>query len=124
VIEGIDIVFLHARNSKATAKWYRETLGLSIAFQTPDLSWQEFDMLGGPSARFAIEQASGDMSEVELQKIMISFRVNDIKAAVRSLEEKGVTFYGNPKIREEGKSLYATLRDPEDNWIQLSQRTG
>ena len=124
MIEGIDVVFLHARKSETTANWYRETLGLSTAFQTPDLSWHEFNMPSGSPARFAIEHASGDLSKVELQPIMVSFRVKDIKVAVNSLEAKGVTFYGNPKIRKEGQSLFATLKDPEGNWIQLSQRMG
>ena len=48
MIIGIDVVFLHISNPKMMASWYKEKLGLEIGFQTPDLSWQEFDL---PSTR-------------------------------------------------------------------------
>ncbi|MGY5854671.1 MAG: VOC family protein [Candidatus Thorarchaeota archaeon] len=123
VITGIDVVFLHVKDPELMAEWYQEVLGVNIGFKTDDLSWQEFELVSPrPPTRFAIEHVGLSASEVEQQHIMVSFRVEDVARSVEELEAKGITFYGDPKIMNEGPSLFATLRDPEGNWIQLSQR--
>jgi extradiol dioxygenase family protein len=122
MIDGIDVVFLHATKSEETARWYSEVLGLDFGYQAPDLSWQEVDFSKAPPTRFAIERTTGRVSDVEEQGIMLSFRVRNLSTTVETLTQRGVQFYGRPRIREEGQSLFATLRDPEGNWIQLSQR--
>ena len=123
LIQGIDVIYLHARDPENTGKWYEEILGLKLKFKTIDNSWQEFDFEESPSARFAVEAAPLlDASIVEQQGVMISFRVIDVEKTVSKLENLGVEFYGTPKIKEEGVSRFATLQDPEGNWIQLSQR--
>ena len=123
LILGIDVIYLHARDAETTSRWYEEVLGLKVKFKTPDHGWQEFDFEETPSTRFAIESAPIlDASPVEQQGIMISFRVGDVDQAVDILEKKGVEFFGNPKIKEEGVSRFATFQDPEGNWLQLSQR--
>ena len=123
VIQGIDVIYFHARNAEKMGKWYHKILGLTIKFKTSDHSWQEFDFDNSPPTRLAIEATQLlDTSAVEKQSIMISFRVNDVDEAVSTLEKRGVKFFGTPKIKEEGVSRFATLQDPEGNWIQLSQR--
>jgi hypothetical protein len=47
--------------------------------------------------------------------------VDDILKTMAKFESKGIKFYGNPKVCEEGVSYFATSKDPEDNWIQISQ---
>ena len=123
MIQGIDVIYLHARDAEKTGKWYEEILGLKVKFKTSDCSWQEFDFEKSPPTRFAVEATSLlDASPVEQQGIMISLRVNDVKEAVDTLEKKGVVFFGTPKIKEEDVSRFATFQDPEGNWLQLSQR--
>ncbi|MHA1960872.1 MAG: VOC family protein [Candidatus Thorarchaeota archaeon] len=121
MIIGIDVVFIHSKDPERLVEWYRDKLGIELGYS--DSNWNEFVFdLGRPPTRFAIEGVGDDPSKTEAQRIMISLRVTDVKEAVDTLEEKGVQFYGTPKIRDEGPSLFATLRDPEGNWIQLSQR--
>ena len=123
VIQGIDVVYFHARDAEKMGKWYNEVLGLDFKFKTDDHSWQEFDFDKRLSTRLAIEVAPLlDPSPVERQSIMISLRVNDVDEVVDTLENHGVEFFGTPKIKEEGVSRFATLQDPDGNWIQLSQR--
>ena len=122
MILGIDVVYLHVFDSESLGKWYSEILGLDLKFKTFDHSWQEYDFDKSPPTRFAVEAIGIPISKVEKQPIMISFRVADIKASVTELEEKGVKFFGSPKIKKEGFSLFATLQDPAGNWLQLSQR--
>ncbi len=123
MIIGIDIVFLHTRNHIELARWYQEKLGLDIGFHTEDHSWQEFAFSRfPPPTRFAIEGTGTSPSKIEEQSIMVSFSVEGIRHCVDELEQKGIEFYGESKIKAEGSSLFATLRNPEGNWIQLSQR--
>ncbi|MFW9908383.1 MAG: VOC family protein [Candidatus Thorarchaeota archaeon] len=123
MITGIDIVFLHVKDSAKMIEWYKEKLGLDISFVSEDGSWTEFRFPENRSAtRFAIEYIKDNSSEVEKQSIMVSFRVDDISKCIANLESKKIEFYGTPIIREEGSSLFATIKDPEGNWIQISQR--
>lgn len=122
MILGIDVVYLHVFDSEGLGKWYTEVLGLELKFKTISHSWQEYDFSESPPTRFAVEAIGMPISKVEKQPIMISFRVDDIEAVVKSLEKKGVRFLGTPKIQKEGFSLFATLQDPAGNWLQLSQR--
>jgi catechol 2,3-dioxygenase-like lactoylglutathione lyase family enzyme len=123
MITGIDVVFLHVRDPIKMADWYREMLGIEIGFQTPDLHWQEFQLNEERKpTRLGLDQIGENPSEVEQQRIMISFGVDDIQSFVESLEMKGLEFYGQPKIVDTGTTLFATIKDPEGNWIQFSQR--
>ncbi|MDF1538305.1 MAG: VOC family protein [Candidatus Thorarchaeota archaeon] len=123
MITGIDVVFLHVQDPIMMAEWYRETLGVEMGFQTPDLHWQEFELdANRPPTRFGFDHVGGTVSSVEQQRVMISFGVKDIHQLIDNLEEKGVHFYGDPKIVDVGPTLFATTRDPEGNWLQFSQR--
>jgi predicted enzyme related to lactoylglutathione lyase len=123
MIKGIDVVFIHVKNPKLMAKWYKEKLGLKIGFSTPDKGWQEFYLDENRLAtRFALDYGGEDPSPIEKQPIIISFKVEYIEIAVKKLERKGVEFLGENKIIDVGTSLVATFQDPEKNYLQLSQR--
>jgi catechol 2,3-dioxygenase-like lactoylglutathione lyase family enzyme len=123
MITGIDVVFIHVRDPVKMAEWYRNTLGIDIGLQTPDLHWQEFQLKENrPPTRLGLDHVGDQPSLVEQQSVMISFGVDDIHLFVENLEEKGLQFYGTPKIIDAGPTLFATTKDPEGNWIQLSQR--
>ena len=123
MITGIDVIFIHAKNSSKLSNWYKEVLELEIGFQTPDFSWQEFKFSEERSTtRFAIDYGGENPSEVEKQKVIISFKVEDIIFVVEHLEKKGIVFFGKEKINDVGPTLVATFQDPEGNWIQVSQR--
>ncbi|MFW9833310.1 MAG: VOC family protein [Candidatus Thorarchaeota archaeon] len=123
MIQGIDVIYLHAKVAGKTRKWYEEVLGLKVKFRTPDNSWLEFDFDKSPPTRFAVEASPVPSGfPVEQQGVMISFRVDDLTRTVKDLEEKGIEFFGTPRIKEEGVSRFATLQDPEGNWLQLSER--
>ncbi|MHA1954257.1 MAG: VOC family protein [Candidatus Heimdallarchaeaceae archaeon] len=123
MIVGIDVIFIHARDPKKLAEWYKETLEIDIGSSTPDLGWQEFELSENrPATRFAIDYGESYPSIVEQQPIIISFKVENILEVIKNLEGKGIEFYGTPKINDVGPTLVATFQDIEGNWIQISQR--
>lgn len=122
MIEGIDVVFLHVKDPKMMAQWYSEKFGLKIKFKVPDESWQEFSIESNSTTRFALDYGGPDPSDVEKQSIIFSFKVRNIHEVVSHLEKLEVQFIGKEKIIDVGTSLIATFRDPEGNYLQLSQR--
>jgi len=119
MIKGIDVVFIHSADT-SLADWYSQTLGLPKGYW--DQHWQELQTYQG--SRFAIDITSTTPSEIEKQSIMISFLVDDIHQMVNELTAKGIIFYPSKAttIFDTGPTLVATFRDPDGNWMQLSQR--
>ena len=119
MIKGIDVVFIHTPNPKL-GNWYSQMFGLQKGYW--DQHWQELQTSQG--SRFACDITSSSPSEVEQQPIIVSFLVDDIHQAVGSLVQKGVMFYPSNEntIFDVGPSYVATFRDPDGNWMQLSQR--
>lgn len=122
MILGIDVVFIHVKDPKKLARWYKKKLGLDFTFITPDLSWQECTFKTKEGTRFALDFQGENPSTVEKQRIMISFKVDDIQKSIANLEKKEVSFLGDKKILDVGTSFIATFQDPEGNYLQLSQR--
>ncbi|NHJ85509.1 MAG: hypothetical protein FK734_08605 [Asgard group archaeon] len=123
MIIGIDVVFIHVKDPKSMASWYKDKLGIEISFSTPDNSWIEFTLDESRSTtRFALDYPGSNPSIIEQQSIIISFKVKDIESAVNSLKAKGVAFVSNPIIQDVGPTLVATFIDLEGNYLQLSQR--
>lgn len=118
VIKGIDVVFLHSPHRELAA-WYAEVLGLPLGYD--DGHWLEFVTDSG--SRFAVDLTAFPRSVVEKQPVMISFRVDDIAAAVDGLASRGVAFYPSQEkaIVDVGPAWVATFQDPDGNWVQISQ---
>ena len=122
MIKGIGVTYIHSPHGEELAGWYEETLGIRIKSQFP--GWTELEMNQG--SRFAIDHTSPPRSVVEKQPIVISFDVDDIGKAVNELSGRGVEFYPSAggTIFDVGPTLVATFRDPDGNWVQLSQSKG
>ena len=99
-------------------------IGMSLAWPLgfDDGHWAEFGASAG--VRFALDRVPNDRSDVELQSIVASFRVSDVAESVEVLRRKGVVFHAGPEgpIYDVGPALVASFRDPEGNWLQISQQ--
>jgi hypothetical protein len=56
----------------------------------------------------------------------VSFRVDDLAAAVATLAARGVPFHpdADRAIHDVGPTLVASFRDPRGTWYQLAQPKG
>lgn len=119
IIKGIDVVFAHISRQETVA-WYRDVLGLELLYE--DGHRAEFET--SDAVRFALDHVGDHPSEVERQRIMISFRVRDLQDAISALQVRGVVFHEGATgiVNDVGPSLVATFRDPDGNWLQISQR--
>ena len=120
MIKGIDVSYIHTPN-KELAQWYSEKLGIKKAYG--DDHWQGMSLEDGNS--FGFDFIGYPSSTVQKQSIMISFKVDDIKEAVKELADKGVRFYPDNDLErtifDVGPKLVATCEDPDGNYFQLSQ---
>ena len=119
MIKSISVVYLHSAHGEELSNWYTEKLGLVVKAAFP--GWTEFAMPGG--SRFAIDHTGFPSSVVQRQPVMISFEVDDIRAAVEEFAARGVRFYPSKEntVFDVGPSLVATFEDAEGNWAQLNQ---
>jgi len=119
MIKKIEVVFLHTPNIDTLTDWYRDVLDLEPGYQ--DGHWNAFQMQDG--SRFALDAGSPEPSVVEQQAIMVSFRVDDLDAAVATLSHRGVEFYPSAEqaIYDVGPARVASFKDPEGRWMQLTQ---
>jgi predicted enzyme related to lactoylglutathione lyase len=112
---GIGGVFFKARDAQALAQWYVDMLGLpedegGVSFVSRDET---------PGARtvfatFANEDPYFGRAE---QRFMINFRVDDLDALLKRLEERGVEIL--PMREEYDYGRFAWVVDPEGNRIEL-----
>jgi len=114
VIRGVDVVYLHSPHGDELATWFADTLGIPTKASFP--GWRELDV-GEEGSRLGIDVTSYPRSVVEKQAVMLSFRVDDIEAAVDDLAGKGVSFYPDRErtIFDVGPKLVATFCDPDGN---------
>lgn len=119
MIKGIDVVFFYSKGLNKLIKWYQEMFDMDFSRDSDESDWAEFTFQKNPvSTRLAFHAWHEDVQ----QKFMISFLVDDIHTLVKRLREKGAELLGSPVITEIGDSFFATIRDPEGNIIQVSER--
>lgn len=111
-IQGIDVAFYHSNDMAASKQWYRSFLGRD---ETADFGdWVEFDVSG---SRFGVD--SGNTAD-EIPNAVVSFRVDDLEAAIGELREAGIEPVTG--VIDVGPTRIAAFRDPSGNVVQLSQR--
>ena len=113
-IAKVDTVGIPSRNTEHSRRFYVDTLGL----QPDPRSWNEFWV--GDTC-FAIWEPERFGAEFQPQKNGIALlRVDDVAAARRELEAKGVEFDGD--TLDTGVCHMATFSDPDGNQLVLHRR--
>lgn len=110
-ITGIGGYFFRAKDPQALGKWYEENFGINSA-GSEEIWYQE----AGPTV-FAPFPHDTDYFGDEKQQAMINFRVRNLDAMIKQLEENGVSI--EEQREEEGIGKFASVFDPEGNKIEL-----
>jgi len=119
MIKGLRISTIWSEDLTKLLPFYRDVLGMPVGMETPG-----FVILGDPNG---VAVALGTHSEVhgkakEPQRHIVGLETDDIKAEYARLKGAGVEFLEEPQGA--GQVLFATLRDPEGNLLQLLQYKG
>jgi predicted enzyme related to lactoylglutathione lyase len=119
-VTGIGGVFFKARDPKALATWYRDTLGVPLmdgATFAPFL-WREREnssQLG--TTVWSVFNANSNYFAPSSAALMINYRVRNLDRMLAQLRAAGVNVDG--KIVEDFNGRFAWIVDPEGNKIEL-----
>lgn len=117
LISGVDFVALPTHDVRASAEFYGETLGLHRSVYMPERNFAEFET---GNLTLSIIDAEKMGLEHHTTRHEIALHVDDVKAARKTLEKRGVSFRGD--IFDTGVCHMAFFSDPEGNALMLHHR--
>jgi len=122
LFSGIEHVTIAAKDPKALAKWYCNTFGFKIAYES-QRSLTTYVRLGGSFIEIieagSVERVPHGERDPGLRHMALS--VIDIHKAYENLKTKGVICKSEPQ--EKAGVWTAFLEDPEHNLLHLIQRS-
>jgi predicted enzyme related to lactoylglutathione lyase len=117
LITGVDFVSIPTHDFNAAVKFYGQTLGLRRSVYRPDRHFAEFET-GNLTLNVMDAEAMG--LEHHISRNAIALHVEDMQAARAQLEERGVTFHGDPF--DTGVCHMSFFADPDGNALMLHHR--
>ena len=117
IVTGVDFVPVSTRDIEAAAEFYGETLGLPRAVYYPERNFAEFE-----TGNLTLSLINGEAMGIghHVNRIAIALHVDDVEAARRTLEERGVEFQGD--VLDTGVCHMAFFSDPDGNALMLHHR--
>ena len=117
IITGVDFVALSTRDLPKAVEFYEHTLGLERSVYLEERNYAEFEA-GGLTLSVIDAQSMG--MEHRVRGHQIALHVEDVQAARKTLEQRGVQFRG--EIIDTGVCHMALFADPDGNALMLHHR--
>ncbi|HYB31572.1 MAG TPA: VOC family protein [Solirubrobacteraceae bacterium] len=117
LVRGVDFAGLPTRDLDAAVAFYGETLGLPRSVYIPERHYSEFETGNLTLSIYNAEQMG---LEHNPNRNAIALHVDDVAAARKALEERGVEFHGD--IIDTGVCHMAIFTDPDGNALMLHHR--
>jgi predicted enzyme related to lactoylglutathione lyase len=117
LVTGVDFVSLPTQDFETAVAFYAETLGLRRSAYRPDRGFAEFET--GNLTISLIEPARMGM-EFRPNANPIALHVEDMDAARATLEQRGVSFNGEPF--DTSVCFMSFFSDPDGNALMLHHR--
>jgi predicted enzyme related to lactoylglutathione lyase len=117
LITGVDFVALPTHDVQKSVDFYGDTLGLRRSVYIPERNFAEFET---GNLTLSIIDAEKMGLEHNPQGTEIALHVDDVDAARKALEERGVAFKGD--TFDTGVCHMAFFEDPEGNRFMLHHR--
>ncbi|HEV2973784.1 MAG TPA: VOC family protein [Solirubrobacteraceae bacterium] len=117
LIGGVDFVALPTHDVEKSAAFYGDTLGLRRSVYMPERNFAEFET---GNLTLSVIDAEKMGLEHHAQKTEIALHVDDVDAARKTLEARGVAFKGD--TFDTGVCHMAFFEDPEGNRLMLHHR--
>jgi predicted enzyme related to lactoylglutathione lyase len=120
-ITGIGGVTFKAKDPKKLMEWYDQHLGIQFQYGFIQFKWSEDGNPNGSTTFSVVKEDSAHFAPSE-KPFLINFRVTDLRALLKELQENGVTIVG--EIQEYDFGLFGHILDPEGNKLELWQPMG
>jgi len=115
---GIGGIFFKAKDPKALQAWYVEHLGFPKAAYGAQFEWRQKDAPAKPaSTAWAAFKESTTYFDPTVARFMIDYRVDDLDAVRKHLQEIGAKV--DDKIDTEPNGRFSWAIDPEGNRFEL-----
>lgn len=116
---------------EASARFYRDVLGLEVTLDAGDGVYKELrggDVVLGVFRRDLMGQMIGAelpvTSSGPADAVALTFAVDDVDEAARSVRDRGADLVSEPRDYEVAFLRVAHLRDPDGNLIELNAPLG
>jgi predicted enzyme related to lactoylglutathione lyase len=116
-VRGVDFVAVPTHDVAGAAAFYGETLGLPRSVYLPERNYSEFET-GNLTLSVYDPEKMG--MQHERNPNPIALHVDDVAAARKLLEDRGVNFHGD--ILDTGVCHMALFSDPDGNALMLHHR--
>ena len=116
-VTGVDFICVPTQDYDKAAAFYGETLGLPFSKRWGNLPAGEFET---GTLTIAVMQSDAFGLDFERHSHPIALQVDDVAAARRELEERGVSFHGD--VVDSGVCHMAYFNDPDGNALMLHHR--
>jgi predicted enzyme related to lactoylglutathione lyase len=117
MVTGVDFICVPTQDFERSVDFYENTLGLEKSKQWGQMHGQEFENGTVTIAVMESQQFGLDFSPHSLP---IAFQVDDVEAARKELESKGIEFLAD--TLDSGVCHMAHFRDPDGNTLMLHHR--
>jgi catechol 2,3-dioxygenase-like lactoylglutathione lyase family enzyme len=123
-VDGIGGVFIYANDAKTLSSWYAHHFGLRLeTYEEGKVYGTEFkyrrlvDSSKIDATVFSITQSKVELG-TERREAVINYRVRDLAAFLEQLRAEGIEI---EKVEDFDYGLFAWIKDPEGNKIELYQ---
>jgi predicted enzyme related to lactoylglutathione lyase len=116
-VTGVDFIAIPVQDFDRAREFYGGVLGLEQSKQWGDMPGQEYET---GSLTIALMQTDAFGIEFRSHSLPVAFQVDDVEAARKELEEKGVSFAAD--TMDSGVCHMAHFRDPDGNVLMLHHR--
>jgi len=114
-------------NYRGSFRFYRDVMEMKVLHGNVDSGYAEFEV---PGVRLALFQRARMTEALGIPepngegrgRVALVFAVDDLDAAHRELEGKGVKFALAPRTHPDWDVRTAHLHDPDGNLIEINQR--
>ncbi len=120
MITSLGNVTVVVRDLRKALRFYRDKLGLHLAFFDKKNAWLCFDCRGGRTALSLTTPWNRESRKLVGVKTGVSFYVDDIEKTVKELTRRKVKFTLPPRRERWGGTL-ANFEDPDGNKFFLLQ---
>ncbi len=120
MFQKLDYVMVMVSKMETSVKFYRDTLGLKLQFESP--GWSQFEtgsttlalhLAAAPAAKAPEKPAAGTLQ--------LGFNVADIERATLTLKERGIQFTREPTLQPKEGIKLAVFLDPDGMPISIAQ---
>jgi predicted enzyme related to lactoylglutathione lyase len=118
IVTGVDFVSIATRDLERANAFYKDTLGLRRSAYRPDRNFAEYET--GTVTLGVIDPERMGVGSFQANVNAIALHVEDVEAARKTLEERGVAFHGD--IFDTGVCHMAFFADPDGNALMLHHR--